>query len=150
MADEDDVGETSELDLQLTRADPENWESLFNDEAKLVCTLVMLGKCPHSEKVLPHVNEIAKKTEEFPNTSFVLLDADVVPDAAKSLGVLAVPAFFFSLKGQVLDSFAGSNPEKFTAMLKNALHKRNEAMKEEDAKRAAEQAAAAASPDADE
>eukprot|EP01061_Rhynchopus_euleeides_P018046 TRINITY_DN29877_c0_g1_i1.p2 TRINITY_DN29877_c0_g1~~TRINITY_DN29877_c0_g1_i1.p2 ORF type:complete len:158 (+),score=67.69 TRINITY_DN29877_c0_g1_i1:168-641(+) len=148
MADDEelDAGEVPEISELLLRPTTEDYEELFNDEEKLVLTTVVSKKCPFSATVTQQLSKLSKE-EEFASAKlkYILADADEVPDFAKKLEINSVPHFVFSLKGEKLEGFSGSNFEKVTALLKNTLHKRNEAMKEHDAeKKAAEDAAAKA------
>eukprot|EP01059_Diplonema_ambulator_P012522 TRINITY_DN22875_c0_g1_i2.p1 TRINITY_DN22875_c0_g1~~TRINITY_DN22875_c0_g1_i2.p1 ORF type:complete len:176 (+),score=58.64 TRINITY_DN22875_c0_g1_i2:45-530(+) len=149
--DEPEVNEEEGgLSPQLIVVTDENFDGLYNDQNKLVVSAVVTQKCKYCTEIIPFLSQVAGKTEDFPNAVFLLIDGDAAPEAARKMKVSTVPLFTFSLKGEVLETFSGSNTEKFTGLLKNSYHKRNEKMKEEDAAVAAAAAEAAEAAKADE
>eukprot|EP01060_Flectonema_neradi_P041638 TRINITY_DN9947_c0_g1_i1.p2 TRINITY_DN9947_c0_g1~~TRINITY_DN9947_c0_g1_i1.p2 ORF type:complete len:164 (+),score=39.54 TRINITY_DN9947_c0_g1_i1:48-539(+) len=148
MADneEQETGEGEESNCPfLLRVTDQNFEELFNNEEKLVCSIIISNNCEFCQKLMPFFNELASKQTEYANTQFLLIDADQVDsEIVKKYSVSSVPHFAFTLKGEPLESFSGNNTEKLVGMLTNNLQKRNETMKEYDAQKKATEAAAAA------
>eukprot|EP01063_Lacrimia_lanifica_P039518 TRINITY_DN8696_c2_g1_i1.p1 TRINITY_DN8696_c2_g1~~TRINITY_DN8696_c2_g1_i1.p1 ORF type:complete len:160 (+),score=78.38 TRINITY_DN8696_c2_g1_i1:58-537(+) len=144
MADEEDQEVTEEEENPLLlKPTAESFSDDFKDEEKLVVTVITSSRCPHCQGLLPFLNKLSKQ-EEYSKAKFMWVDADAVPDAAQQLNICSVPHTAYSLKGEVLEQFSGSNTEKFEALLKNTVNKRNEEMKEYDAAKKAEADAAAA------
>ena len=56
-------------------------------------------------------------SKHFPELSFTMLDVDHNGQLAEDYNVSGIPAFFFKVDDEIIDSFAGAEEKKLRAMV---------------------------------
>ncbi|KAI8621871.1 thioredoxin-like protein, partial [Chytriomyces sp. MP71] len=59
----------------------------------------------------------AEMAKEYTNVVFVKVDVDVVPEAAESAGIRAMPTFQFYQNGKKIEELVGANPNKLREVI---------------------------------
>eukprot|EP00760_Papus_ankaliazontas_P022777 PhM_4_TR18993/c0_g1_i1/m.86728 len=123
---------------------PEEFKDAFAEDDKLFCIVALSKQCPLCKPYEAALHEVSQMQPDHERVRFACFNVEDCPDAARELKLCSVPSVTYGMAAEVWEGFSGNNVEKFKAMLKNNLAKRNEKMKESDKTKAEAAKAAAA------